>query len=120
MIIAQKTCAFDRIYEVGEVVPDNVVDPKMFKVLVSMGVLSHTNGYNVSDTPIRVNVEDPQSEKPAEPTEELEIPYPLNELKKMRKDNLKEIAESFAVEGIDQMKVDELIEKIYQAETAGI
>ena len=49
-----------------------------------------------------------------------ELPYSMDELKKLKKDQLKEVAASFAVENFEQMKVDELIAAIYAAETEGL
>ena len=56
--------------------------------------------------------------KPRDVTDEL--PYSMDELKKLKKDQLREVAASFAVENFEQMKVDELIAAIYAAETEGL
>lgn len=123
MITAKKTVKFDRSYAIGEEVPLEVIDPAAKKRLIDMGLIEDSPGYYMDYDPIRSV---PEEEKPVElerleaQAAEAELPYSIDELKKLKKDQLKEVAASFAVENFEQMKVDELIAAIYAAETDGL
>lgn len=123
MITAKKPVKFDRSYAIGEEVPLEVIDPAAKKRLIDMGLIEDSPGYYMDYDPIHSV---PEEEKPVElkrleaQAAEAELPYSIDELKKLKKDQLKEVAASFAVENFEQMKVDELIAAIYAAETDGL
>lgn len=42
MYIAVKKCTFDKVYEKGELIPDNTIEPKMVKKLMQCGIINKT------------------------------------------------------------------------------
>lgn len=123
MITAKKPVRFDRNYAIGEEVPLEVIDPAAKKRLIDMGLIEDSPGYYMDYDPIR-SVPEEEKTVNAEHTEPRdvtdELPYSIDELKKLKKDQLREVAASFAIENFEQMKVDELIAAIYAVETEGL
>ncbi len=112
--IAQKAMRFDKSYQKGEEIPENVIDKDMINKLLRCGVLAVTEVEEISQIS-----EEQQQEETSEITEEQQPEISLQtkeQLLQYKKEELEQMAEQKGIEVKQSMTKADIVELLLQKE----
>ena len=119
--IAQKAMRFDKSYQKGEEIPENVIDKDMINKLLRCGVLAVTEvADEITEEEQQEETsqisEEEQQEETSEITEEQQPEISLQTKEQYKKEELEQMAEQKGIEVKQSMTKADIVELLLQKE----